>query len=43
MDLWKKVIVAPQAAAKELLEADKAQWVYLVPNTVAKSCALLDP
>jgi len=43
MDPWKKGIVAPQAAVTELLEACMAQWLYLVPHTVAKSCALLDP
>jgi hypothetical protein len=43
MNPWKKGVVAPQAAATELLEADMAQWLYLVPHTVAKSCALLDP
>jgi hypothetical protein len=42
MDRWKQGIVAPQAAATELLEASMAQWLYLVLHTVAKRCALLD-
>jgi hypothetical protein len=43
MDTWKKGILAPQAAVTELLEAGMAQWLYSVPHTVAKSCAVLDP